>query len=117
MFNNFCEIQDFDSNINLKNNVLADHVPRETLFHFASRLGLSTFVTLLLEKPGAELCLQLCNKHGELATDIAKSREFDGLADLMTEYDCIIFFYVILFKLNWFCIEKLFNMSINIIKF
>lgn len=65
--------------------LVLEPVPRETLFHFAARLGLSTFVTLLLEKPGAEACLRLQNKHGELATDIAKERRFDGLADLITE--------------------------------
>jgi len=63
----------------------SDDIPRETLFHFASRLGLSTFVTLLLEKPGAETCLQLLNKHNEHARDIALSRGFDGLADLIAE--------------------------------
>ena len=61
------------------------HSRRETLFHFASRLGLSTFVTLLLEKPGAEDCLRLRNKHNELARDIALERGFDGLADLIAE--------------------------------
>ena len=65
--------------------ILLEHVPRETLFHFAARLGLSTFVTLLLEKNGAESCLQLKNQHGELAKDIAEERGFDGLADLITE--------------------------------
>ena len=65
--------------------ILVELVPRETLFHFAARLGLSTFVTFLLEKPGAEACLNLKNRHNELATDIALARGFDGLADLITE--------------------------------
>jgi len=60
-------------------------IPRETLFHFAARLGLSTFVTLLLEKDGAQECLILKNRYGELAEDIARQRQFDGLADLITE--------------------------------
>ncbi|XP_076800218.1 rho guanine nucleotide exchange factor 28-like isoform X4 [Clavelina lepadiformis] len=62
-----------------------EHIPRETLFHFASRLGLSSFVTLLLEKNGAWGCIKLKNRHDELAKDIARERGFDGLADLLTD--------------------------------
>lgn len=58
---------------------------RETLFHFAARLGLTSFVTLLLDKNGAEECLQIHNKHGSVAHDIARDRGYHGLADLMTE--------------------------------
>nr|XP_039270740.1 uncharacterized protein LOC120345381 isoform X1 [Styela clava] len=60
-------------------------IPRETLFHFAARLGLSSFVTLLLEKRGAAECLQIRNKHNELAKNIARSKSYDGLADLITD--------------------------------
>uniref|UniRef100_F6V341 DBB domain-containing protein n=4 Tax=Ciona intestinalis TaxID=7719 RepID=F6V341_CIOIN len=69
-------------------NLLGDHdelIPRETLFHFAARLGLSTFVTLLLEKNGAQECLALRNRHNELAESIARERGFEGLADLITD--------------------------------
>nr|CAB3222859.1 rho guanine nucleotide exchange factor 18-like [Phallusia mammillata] len=61
------------------------HIPRETLFHFAARLGLSTFVTLLLDKNGAKECLKLKNRHGDFAEDIARDRKFDGLSDLITD--------------------------------
>ena len=46
--------------------------PRETLLHFASRLGLERTCKLLMTKPGANYCSQVRNRHGELPSDIAR---------------------------------------------
>lgn len=72
-------------NWNLLGDPASASIPRETLFHFAARLGLSSFVTLLLEKKGSAACLQIRNKHNELAKNIARSKSYDGLADLITD--------------------------------
>ena len=62
-----------------------EKIPRETLFHFAARLNLSTFTALLLEKKGASSCLALRNNHNDLAETIARKHGHQSLADLIAE--------------------------------
>ncbi|CAH1796674.1 unnamed protein product [Owenia fusiformis] len=62
-------------------------LPRETLLHFAARLGLQRFAGLLLEKLGAEDALDLCNRRGELPRDIARDLCQDTLAELLSQHN------------------------------
>ena len=48
---------------------------RETLFHFGARLGLTNFVSLLLNFRGARKCLSIPNRHGELASGLVEERQ------------------------------------------
>ena len=48
---------------------------RETLFHFGARLGLTKFVSLLLNFHGARKCLSIPNRHGELASGLVEERQ------------------------------------------
>ncbi|KAL5005519.1 hypothetical protein ScPMuIL_018975, partial [Solemya velum] len=61
--------------------------PRETLFHFTARLGLNQVATVLLGKPGSEEALRLPNRHGYLPREIALNNCFDGLAELLSNYN------------------------------
>ncbi|XP_072038454.1 A-kinase anchor protein 13-like isoform X2 [Amphiura filiformis] len=63
-----------------------DPPPRETLLHFAARLGLSQFAQQLLDKAGSDVALRLPNKNGELASDLARARGLEDLADRMLEH-------------------------------
>ena len=64
---------------------IADPPPRETLLHFAARLGLSQFAQQLLDKAGSDVALRLPNKNGELASDLARARGLEDLAERMIE--------------------------------
>ncbi|XP_064618517.1 A-kinase anchor protein 13-like isoform X3 [Lineus longissimus] len=59
--------------------------PRETLLHFAARLGLEKVASFLLDKPGSDAAASLPNHHGELPQDIARDLGSDRLADLLSE--------------------------------
>ena len=63
----------------------ADPPPRETLLHFATRLGLPQFAEHLLDKAGSDIALRLPNQNGELAVALARSHGLDDLADRMNE--------------------------------
>ncbi|XP_071793867.1 rho guanine nucleotide exchange factor 28-like isoform X2 [Asterias amurensis] len=64
-----------------------DPPPRETLLHFATRLGLPQFAEHLLGKEGSDIALRLPNQNGELAVALARSHGLDDLADRMNEHD------------------------------
>ncbi|XP_035667320.1 A-kinase anchor protein 13-like isoform X6 [Branchiostoma floridae] len=64
-----------------------DPQPRETLLHFAARLGLRRLAGFLVEKPGAETAIKLANKDGDLPTDLAKKTGHDELAALLADPD------------------------------
>ena len=46
--------------------------PRETLLHFAARLGLEQLTALLITKPRSVYAVNIKNRHGELPLDIAR---------------------------------------------
>ncbi|XP_078672046.1 uncharacterized protein LOC144911668 isoform X5 [Branchiostoma floridae x Branchiostoma belcheri] len=64
-----------------------DPQPRETLLHFAARLGLRRLAAFLVEKPGAEAAIKLPNKDGDLPSDLAKKAGHDEVAALLTDPD------------------------------
>jgi A-kinase anchor protein 13 len=78
----------------LRNRILTQASPsyfaepssRETLLHFAARLGLEKVASYLLDKPGSEVAVSLPNHHGEIPQDIARDLGSDSLADLLSEY-------------------------------
>ncbi|XP_052617614.1 A-kinase anchor protein 13 isoform X8 [Peromyscus californicus insignis] len=72
-------------------NVLgADHTlhdggPRETLMHFAVRLGLLRLTWFLLQKPGGRGALSIHNKEGATPVSLALERGYHKLHQLLTE--------------------------------
>ncbi|KAI8501698.1 Ras GTPase-activating protein 1 [Branchiostoma belcheri] len=67
--------------------LVTDPQPRETLLHFAARLGLRRLAAFLVEKPGAEAAIKLPNKDGDLPSDLAKKAGHDEVAALLTDPD------------------------------
>uniref|UniRef100_A0A2C9KHF6 Uncharacterized protein n=1 Tax=Biomphalaria glabrata TaxID=6526 RepID=A0A2C9KHF6_BIOGL len=57
---------------------------RETLLHFCARLGLRQVADFLLNQPGSQDALRLCNKHGELPCTIARQNGFHDLAEMLS---------------------------------
>ncbi|XP_029411539.1 A-kinase anchor protein 13 isoform X2 [Nannospalax galili] len=72
-------------------NVLgADHTlhdggPRETLMHFAVRLGLLRLTWFLLQKPGGRGALSIHNREGATPVSLALERGYHKLHQLLTE--------------------------------
>nr|XP_020041370.1 A-kinase anchor protein 13 isoform X6 [Castor canadensis] len=72
-------------------NVLgADHTshdggPRETLMHFAVRLGLLRLTWFLLQKPGGRGALSIHNQEGATPVSLALERGYHKLHQLLTE--------------------------------
>ena len=54
-----------------------DETPRETLLHFAARLGLCHFAETLMTLPGAQSALEIRNRCGELPRDVASEEILD----------------------------------------
>ncbi|XP_055877547.1 A-kinase anchor protein 13-like isoform X5 [Biomphalaria glabrata] len=60
---------------------------RETLLHFCARLGLRQVADFLLNQPGSQDALRICNKHGELPCTIARQNGFHDLAEMLSGYN------------------------------
>jgi len=60
------------------------HIKRETIMHFAARLGLVEFALLLLQKNGAEQCLRITNVNDQIPSELAKTSDFDDLAYILS---------------------------------
>ncbi|XP_048241331.1 A-kinase anchor protein 13-like, partial [Haliotis rufescens] len=57
---------------------------RETLLHFAARLGLREVSLFLLEQPGGETATQIKNRHGETPAEIATEHGYQEVAELIS---------------------------------
>ncbi|XP_055479405.1 A-kinase anchor protein 13 isoform X3 [Psammomys obesus] len=64
---------------------LHDDGPRETLMHFAVRLGLLRLTWFLLQKPGGRGALSIHNKEGATPVSLALERGYHKLHQLLTE--------------------------------
>ncbi|XP_074151191.1 A-kinase anchor protein 13 isoform X3 [Sminthopsis crassicaudata] len=64
---------------------LNDGGPRETLMHFAVRLGLLRLTWFLLQKPGGRGALSIHNNEGETPASLALERGYQKLHQLLTE--------------------------------
>ncbi|XP_008568239.1 PREDICTED: A-kinase anchor protein 13 [Galeopterus variegatus] len=64
---------------------LHDGGPRETLMHFAVRLGLLRLTWLLLQKPGGRGALSIHNQEGATPVSLALERGYHKLHQLLTE--------------------------------
>ncbi|XP_051004690.1 A-kinase anchor protein 13 isoform X1 [Acomys russatus] len=64
---------------------LNDDGPRETLMHFAVRLGLLRLTWFLLQKPGGRGALSIHNKEGATPVSLALERGHHQLHQLLTE--------------------------------
>ncbi|XP_068954635.1 A-kinase anchor protein 13 isoform X2 [Petaurus breviceps papuanus] len=64
---------------------LNDGGPRETLMHFAVRLGLLRLTWFLLQKPGGRGALSIHNNEGETPASLALDRGYQKLHRLLTE--------------------------------
>ncbi|XP_041031216.1 A-kinase anchor protein 13-like isoform X9 [Carcharodon carcharias] len=60
-------------------------IPRETLMHFAARLGLSRLASFLLQQPGGQEALGIANLDGATPVNLAAQRGFHGLEELLTQ--------------------------------
>ncbi|XP_078386158.1 A-kinase anchor protein 13-like isoform X5 [Cetorhinus maximus] len=60
-------------------------IPRETLMHFAARLGLSRLASFLLQQPGGQEALGIANLDGATPVNLAAQRGFHGLEELFTQ--------------------------------
>ncbi|XP_054523096.1 A-kinase anchor protein 13 isoform X25 [Pan troglodytes] len=64
---------------------LHDAGPRETLMHFAVRLGLLRLTWFLLQKPGGRGALSIHNQEGATPVSLALERGYHKLHQLLTE--------------------------------
>ncbi|XP_053128083.1 A-kinase anchor protein 13 isoform X3 [Hemicordylus capensis] len=64
---------------------LNEHVPRETLMHFAVRLGLLRLSWFLLQQPGGKGSLCVPNSEGATPVSLALERGYQKLHQLLTE--------------------------------
>ncbi|GCB73709.1 hypothetical protein scyTo_0002790 [Scyliorhinus torazame] len=60
-------------------------IPRETLMHFAARLGLSRLASFLLQQPGGQEALGIANLDGATPVNLAAQRGFHGLEELFAQ--------------------------------
>ncbi|XP_067827474.1 A-kinase anchor protein 13 isoform X2 [Heptranchias perlo] len=60
-------------------------IPRETLMHFAARLGLSRLASFLLQQPGGQEALGIANLDGATPINLAAQRGCHGLEELLTQ--------------------------------
>ncbi|KAG8516302.1 A-kinase anchor protein 13, partial [Galemys pyrenaicus] len=63
----------------------ADDAPRETLMHFAVRLGLLRLTWFLLQKPGGRGALSIHNQEGATPVSLALERGYHKLHQLLTQ--------------------------------
>ncbi|KAL4227936.1 Rho guanine nucleotide exchange factor 28 [Mactra antiquata] len=61
--------------------------PRETLLHFAARLGLNRVAAFFLTKTGSEQALNLTNKDGDQPHDVANKCGHESLVELLTQHN------------------------------
>ncbi|XP_012588125.1 PREDICTED: A-kinase anchor protein 13 [Condylura cristata] len=64
---------------------LPDGAPRETLMHFAVRLGLLRLTWFLLQKPGGRGALSIHNREGATPVSLALERGYHKLHQLLTQ--------------------------------
>ncbi|XP_061451967.1 A-kinase anchor protein 13 isoform X2 [Rhineura floridana] len=64
---------------------LNENVPRETLMHFAVRLGLLRLTWFLLQQPGGRGALCIPNREGATPVSLALERGYQKLHQLLTE--------------------------------
>ncbi|XP_063201602.1 A-kinase anchor protein 13 isoform X3 [Chroicocephalus ridibundus] len=64
---------------------LTENVPRETLMHFAVRLGLLRLTWFLLQQPGGRGALSIHNNEGATPVSLALERGYQKLHQLLTE--------------------------------
>ncbi|XP_061855027.1 A-kinase anchor protein 13 isoform X3 [Colius striatus] len=64
---------------------LAENIPRETLMHFAVRLGLLRLTWFLLQQPGGRGALSIHNNEGATPVSLALERGYQKLHQLLTE--------------------------------
>ncbi|XP_063268860.1 A-kinase anchor protein 13 isoform X2 [Prinia subflava] len=64
---------------------LTENVPRETLLHFAVRLGLLRLTWFLLQQPGGRGALSIHNNEGATPVSLALERGYQKLHQLLTE--------------------------------
>ncbi|XP_054550718.1 A-kinase anchor protein 13 isoform X3 [Talpa occidentalis] len=64
---------------------LPDGAPRETLMHFAVRLGLLRLTWFLLQKPGGRGALSIHNQEGATPVSLALERGYHKLHQLLTQ--------------------------------
>ncbi|XP_071610395.1 A-kinase anchor protein 13-like [Heliangelus exortis] len=64
---------------------LTENIPRETLMHFAVRLGLLRLTWFLLQQPGGRGALSIHNNEGATPVSLALERGYQKLYQLLTE--------------------------------
>ncbi|KAJ7409393.1 A-kinase anchor protein 13-like protein [Willisornis vidua] len=64
---------------------LTENIPRETLMHFAVRLGLLRLTWFLLQQPGGRGALSIHNNEGATPVSLALERGYQKLYELLTE--------------------------------
>ncbi|XP_075620854.1 A-kinase anchor protein 13 isoform X4 [Balearica regulorum gibbericeps] len=64
---------------------LTENIPRETLMHFAVRLGLLRLTWFLLQQPGGRGALSIHNNEGATPVSLALERGYQKLHHLLTE--------------------------------
>ncbi|XP_035191165.1 A-kinase anchor protein 13 isoform X7 [Oxyura jamaicensis] len=64
---------------------LNENIPRETLMHFAVRLGLLRLTWFLLQQPGGRGALSIHNNEGATPVSLALERGYQKLHQLLTE--------------------------------
>ncbi|KAM6302669.1 A-kinase anchor protein 13 [Podargus strigoides] len=64
---------------------LTENIPRETLMHFAVRLGLLRLTWFLLQQPGGRGALSIHNNEGATPVSLALERGYQKLHQLLTE--------------------------------
>lgn len=62
-----------------------ENIPRETLMHFAVRLGLLRLTWFLLQQPGGRGALSIHNNEGATPVSLALERGYQKLHQLLTE--------------------------------
>uniref|UniRef100_UPI00398F8BDD uro-adherence factor A-like n=1 Tax=Pristiophorus japonicus TaxID=55135 RepID=UPI00398F8BDD len=90
-FPSVCETSCFSSLVSVQcwdvvpNESELPSIPRETLMHFAARLGLSRLASFLLQQPGGQEALGIANLDGATPINLATQRGFHGLEELFTQ--------------------------------
>ncbi|XP_064578547.1 A-kinase anchor protein 13-like [Zonotrichia leucophrys gambelii] len=64
---------------------LSENIPRETLMHFAVRLGMLRLTWFLLQQPGGRGALSIHNNEGATPVSLALERGYQKLHQLLTE--------------------------------
>ncbi|KAM9637721.1 A-kinase anchor protein 13 isoform 7-T7 [Morphnus guianensis] len=64
---------------------VTENIPRETLMHFAVRLGLLRLTWFLLQQPGGRGALSIHNNEGATPVSLALERGYQKLHQLLTE--------------------------------